>query len=92
VIPGNGIYAASVKIAGKLWPAVVSIGVRPTFGGEYRTIEAYIMNFDENIYDIWIEVEFVEFIRKEIKFDSVEELIKQMHHDVESSRLILDRN
>ena len=92
VIPGNGIYAARTKIAGRLWPTVVSIGVRPTFGGEYRTIEAYIMDFNENIYDLWIELEFVEFIREEIKFDSVDELIKQMHHDVEASSLILDRN
>tara|TARA_Y100001001_G_C7774837_1_gene226739 strand:- start:223 stop:576 length:354 start_codon:yes stop_codon:yes gene_type:complete len=92
VIPGNGIYAARTKISGKLLPTVVSVGVRPTFGEGYRTIEAYIMDFDENIYDVWIELEFVDFIREEIKFDSVEGLIKQMHHDVESSRLILDRN
>jgi riboflavin kinase / FMN adenylyltransferase len=85
VVPGHGVYAA--------WahghPAAVSVGVRPTFdtGRELR-IESYLLDFDGDLYGQTLRVAFIERLRGEKSFDSVDDLVAQMHRDVEQTREI----
>lgn len=83
VIPGHGVYAA---FANGL-PAAVNVGVRPTFeSGRGVLIETYLIDFDEDLYGQNLRVAFVARLRGEKRFPSVEELISQMHRDVEDAR------
>ncbi len=83
VRPGFGIYAC--RAGGHA--AAVSIGVRPTFGDELRPlIEAYLLDFDGDLYGQSLTLEFVERLRGEVAFDSVEDLVTQMRRDVERTR------
>jgi riboflavin kinase / FMN adenylyltransferase len=85
-IPADGIYAGWAVLRDKRLPAAISVGTNPTFEGRQRTVEAYILDFDEDIYGVELGVEFVERLRGMEKFDSVEDLITQMGVDVEQTR------
>lgn len=88
-VPANGIYATVISIAGQRHMAATSVGVRPTFGGGERLTEAYILDFEGDLYGQSIELEFVERLRGEVKFDGVEPLISQMKLDVSETRAVL---
>jgi riboflavin kinase/FMN adenylyltransferase len=88
-LPADGVYATVVAVDGAAHPAATNVGVRPTFGGGHRLIEAYILDFEEDIYGEELTVEFVERLRPELKFDSVDELVEQMTEDVAATRNIL---
>ena len=86
VCPGHGIYAA--------WahghPAAVNVGVRPTFDtGRGLLVEAYLIDFDGDLYGQTLRVAFVERLRGERRFDSVDALVDQMGQDVEQARRVL---
>lgn len=82
LVPGDGVYAVRVTVRGKQYNAMMNIGVRPTVtAGLQHTIEAHILGFDEMIYDERVEVAFVKRIRNEKKFESVEQLVKQIEQD-----------
>src|SRR4051794_28076317 len=84
-IPGHGVYAA---FASGL-PAAVGVGVRPTFEtGRGVLIEAYIIDHDEDLYGKNLRVAFVERLRGERRFASVEELVAQMNRDVEEAKVV----
>jgi riboflavin kinase / FMN adenylyltransferase len=85
-IPADGIYAGWAVLHDKRLPAAISVGTNPTFEGRQRTVEAYILDFDEDIYGVELGVEFVERLRGMEKYDSVEDLITQMGVDVEQTR------
>lgn len=90
--PGNGIYAAWAYLPGERspWPAVISIGVRPTFGqGARRQVEAHLLDVTMDLYGVQLRLDFVAWLRAELRFDSVEALINQMNADREQSRQIL---
>ncbi|HEU0027883.1 MAG TPA: riboflavin kinase [Ktedonobacterales bacterium] len=93
IIPANGIYAARVRLPGEdapRHPAVVSIGVRPTFGeGNHRQIEAHLLDATFDLYGASIAIAFVTWLRSELRFDSVEALIARMDMDSEQSRRLL---
>jgi riboflavin kinase/FMN adenylyltransferase len=83
VTPGHGIYAA--RADGSC--AAVSIGVRPTFGtGRAVLVEAYLIDRDVDLYGKRLRIEFLERLRGERRFDSVDALVKQMNRDVEDAR------
>jgi riboflavin kinase/FMN adenylyltransferase len=85
VCPGHGVYACLAD--GR--PAAVSIGVRPTFKtGRGELIEAYILDFDADIYGETLRIEFLDRLRGERRFDSSQALVAQMHRDVERTREI----
>jgi riboflavin kinase / FMN adenylyltransferase len=95
-IPADGIYAgwlASLDTDGtelERWPAAISVGTNPTFDGSDRTVEAYALDRDDlDLYGVHVAVEFAERIRGQIRFDSVDDLITQMHQDVAAARQIL---
>ncbi|MEP6895878.1 MAG: riboflavin kinase, partial [Chloroflexota bacterium] len=91
VIPAGGIYACWAYVRNKRYAAAVNIGTNPTFTPEKQTmsVEAYLLDFDAEIYDETVVLEFVERLRDELKFDSVETLIEQIGRDVEQTRELL---
>ena len=83
VCPGHGVYAA---FADGL-PAAVNVGVRPTFEtGRGLLVEAYLIDFDGDLYGRTLRIAFISRLRGERRFAGVEELIAQMHRDVEAAR------
>lgn len=83
VCPGHGVYAARADGA----CAAVNVGVRPTFGtGRGVLVEAYLLDQDIDLYGHVLRVEFLARLRGERRFDSAEELVAQMHKDVELTR------
>jgi riboflavin kinase/FMN adenylyltransferase len=88
--PKNGIYAVTVEHDGTLYRGVANIGYSPTFNDHIFTIEVHLLDFDKNIYDENIRINFIQHIRDEIKFESVEALSKQIRSDVEQARIILN--
>lgn len=89
LIPATGVYACFARVREQVHPAAVNVGVRPTFGGEELLIEAFILEFSEEIYGEEMTVEFVEYLRPELRFDDVDSLVDQMGEDVARSRDIL---
>ena len=91
-VPGNGIYAAWAHAGRGRLMAAASIGTRPTFDEEERTIEAFILDFDDDLYDQEIRLEFVQRLRDEVRYDSTQELKDQMARDVDQTRSILQES
>lgn len=89
LIPPNAIYASRVEISGQTYGGATSIGFRPTFGGNTLTVEAFILDFDRDLYDKLITVWFVQRLRAEKRFATVPALQQQMTRDVENARRIL---
>jgi riboflavin kinase / FMN adenylyltransferase len=88
-VPADGVYAAWVTVRGSRHPAVVNIGVRPTFGVSQRTIEAHVLSFDDDIYGESLTLHFVDRIRAERRFGSVDALRSQIAADRDRAAAIL---
>jgi riboflavin kinase/FMN adenylyltransferase len=93
VTPAHGVYAAHATTDdGATHAAAVSIGVRPTFvTGRGELIEAYLLDFEGDLYDRPLELAFLKRLRGEKRFASVEALVEQMARDVEDARTICAR-
>ena len=84
LIPSVGVYAVSVHVNGQKYKGMLNIGHRPTINnGNDLSIEVHILDFQGDIYHQKIRIEFVDFLRPEMKFNSVDELISQMQKDKE---------
>lgn len=82
VVPGNGVYAVWAEVFGKSYMGMCNIGTRPTVAdSNERTIETYILNFNEDIYGLDLKIKFVGKIRDEKKFTSLEMLKDQLEKD-----------
>lgn len=90
VIPAIGVYACFATLGDETRPAAVNVGFRPTFDGKDLLIEAFILDFDQEIYGETLRLHFVERLRPELKFDSVEALVDTMTDDVARARRILE--
>jgi riboflavin kinase/FMN adenylyltransferase len=104
MVPADGVYAgwlrrvrhadgSAVQAADpdRVLPAAVSIGTNPTFDGLQRRVEAYVLDrTDLDLYDEVVVLELVERLRPTLRFDSVDDLLVQMHADVEKVREVLD--
>lgn len=96
-IPSNGIYACWAKLGNdtssslSVFKAAVNIGFNPTFTPDKKSVnvEAYLLDFDRDIYDENLQLEFVARLRDELKFDSVEALVMQIKQDVKQARVLL---
>lgn len=82
-IPANGVYSAWATVGGETFKAMLNIGFRPTIDGEgkRRTIEAHLLDFDRDIYGEELSLSFVDYIRKEQRFDGLEALAGQLRKD-----------
>lgn len=82
-IPKNGVYAGYTYVRGIKYKSVINVGSNPTFGADRITVESHILDFDRDIYGEEISAEFMIRLRDDIKFDSVEMLIKQIKADID---------
>ena len=89
LLPRDGIYALWATVSGQRVPAAASLGVRPTFGGGDRVLEAYLLDWSGDAYGDRIEAAFVKRLRDELRFASAAELSTQIAHDVEETRKAL---
>ena len=86
---GNGIYAVYVNADGKRYKGMMSIGFRPTVDGKKRVIEVNIFDFNKEIYGETIRVYVKKYLRAEVKFDNLEDLVKQIGQDKIDSLKVL---
>ena len=88
VVPMLGVYAVKVykKNSKKPLKAIANLGYRPTFNQKKILLEVHIFNFSGNLYDKYLSVEFIKFIRKEKKFRNVDQLKKQIKNDLKVAK------
>lgn len=91
IMPPNGIYACWAHLGSQKFMAATNIGLNPTFTPERQipSLEAYLLDFDRDIYGETMQLEFVARLRDEIRYTSVDALIKQIHDDVDKTRAML---
>jgi riboflavin kinase/FMN adenylyltransferase len=87
VVPGHGVYAAWAHG----YPAAVNVGVRPTFEtGRGLLVEAHLIGFEGDLYGETLRIAFLDRLRGEKRFESVDELVEQMNRDVEEAGRIAE--
>lgn len=90
VVPGHGVYACLVTAEGATYRACTNVGVAPTFARAESRIEAYLLDFEGDLYGRVVDVGFVERIRGEKRFSGIEELKTQIGLDVEEARRLTE--
>ena len=85
VIPKDGIYKTISVLGDESFSSITSIGNNPTFNEELKTIETYIIDFNQNIYNQKLKIIFIDFIREQIKFDNEQDLVSQMNKDLKKN-------
>ena len=86
ITPPDGVYAVSVDIDKKFFFGVANIGNNPTFSGQFRRIETFILDFNAEIYGKVISIVFIDHIRGEVKFTEVEQLKSRIAEDIEYAK------
>ena len=93
-LPLDAVYSGWLRVcnpSGAAMPAALSVGINETFEAVPRVLEAYVLDRDDlDLYDLEVELEFVEFVRPTLKFDSIEALIVAINDDVSKVRLQLN--
>lgn len=88
-LPADGVYAVRAHAGENAYPAVANIGLRPTFGSEERLLETHLLDFEGDLYEQEIKIDFVDRLRDEVRFPDAEALKVQMAKDVEQAREVL---
>lgn len=89
ILPANGVYATYAWVDGRRRPAATNIGSRPTVNGQNTTIEAHLLDFNQDLYGKTLKLEFVRRLRPEIKFDGLDALKTQIQADIQQTRELL---
>lgn len=92
LLPGDGVYAVYVNLEDQRYPGMANIGKRPTVNGDSHGIEVHIHDFNHNLYDRSLSVDFIQRIREEKRFDSIDALIIQIESDKAKTVKILSKN
>ncbi|MBW4436977.1 MAG: bifunctional riboflavin kinase/FAD synthetase [Pleurocapsa minor GSE-CHR-MK-17-07R] len=90
LLPANGIYAGWVTFEGQSYMAATNVGYRPTFNGDDVTVEAYLLDFDADLYGKELTVTFDHRLREEQRFPDINALISQIRTDVDAARIFLE--
>lgn len=90
IIPPDGVYAVMVEIGGQLVKGACNIGCNPTFNNNCRSIEVFMLDYSDQIYDHSIKLRFVQKLRAEQKFADITELKSAIALDIAKTRIILD--
>jgi riboflavin kinase / FMN adenylyltransferase len=88
-IPADGVYAAWLVRDGERLPSSVSVGTNPTFSGQERRVEAYVLDFSGDLYGERVSLDFVAHLREQRTYTSIEPLIAQIQADVDETRALL---
>jgi riboflavin kinase/FMN adenylyltransferase len=91
LLPQDGVYCGWLRIGDEWHPTAISVGMRPTFGGQDVVVEAFVLDFDGDLYGQNVRCAFVQRLREQRTYASVEPLIAQIAADVQESREILSR-
>lgn len=91
LVPALGAYAGRVRAPEGDFVAALSVGYRPTFGGTQLRVEAFLLDFEGDLYQQRLELRFVRYLHPDIKFASADELVQQLKQDVADTRRIVDR-
>lgn len=91
LIPKNGVYVVQSNIDGNTIFGMMNIGFNPTVNGKKKTIEIHFFDFDQDIYDKKLQIDLIDRLRDEYKFESVEALKEQLAKDKEISLSIIDK-
>ena len=93
VLPKFGIYVCKAHIDGLIWGAVTNVGVRPTFENQSSTptVEAYILEMDQDLYGKQVSLDFIAHLRDEERYTNVQDLVDQIHQDIAMASQVLDR-
>jgi riboflavin kinase / FMN adenylyltransferase len=91
-LPADGVYVCDAEVGGRRYGAVTNIGVRPTFDGTRRKVEAYLLDFVDDIYGEMLRLTPRQRLRGEIKFDGIAALVAQITADVAAARAWLREN
>jgi riboflavin kinase / FMN adenylyltransferase len=92
-VPADGVYAGELIADGQRHPAAISVGTNPTFDGNVRRVEAYVLDRDDlELYGKDVGVDFIARLRGMVRFDDVDDLVAQMADDVERARAVLTRH
>lgn len=89
LIPALGAYAGRARSAEGDFVAALSVGYRPTFGGTQLRVEAFLLDFEGDLYQKRIEIRFVKYLHPDIKFPSLDDLVVQLKRDVADTRRIV---
>jgi riboflavin kinase/FMN adenylyltransferase len=88
-IPADGVYAAELHVRGKTFGAAVSIGTNPTFAGREHRVEAFVLDFDGDLYGERVSLDFVAHLREQRRYEGPEKLVEQIAVDVAETRAAL---
>lgn len=88
VVPKGGVYSTLVEYKGEIYKGITNVGYNPTVNGNKLSIETHVLDFDEDIYGEYFKLHFIRKIREEKKFDSIEDLKRQ----IEKDREIVDKD
>ena len=86
LVPGRGVYVVEAEVLGEKYRGMTNIGLRPTVGGSFTTIETHILDFDEDIYGLPLRITFLRRLRDEVHFPSLEALTRQLEKDRDCCR------
>jgi len=89
-LPADGVYATWAYIDDKAYQSVTNVGKCPTFGGSQRTVEVYVLDYHNDLYGHNLKIDIMERLRSEKKFDTTDELKKQIAEDIKQGRAILN--
>lgn len=88
MLPAFGVYATILNTPNGRYPSVTNIGLRPTFAGLQARIEAHVLDMQIDLYDQYVTLELVDYLRPEQKFAGIDALIQQIQHDANQARVI----
>jgi riboflavin kinase/FMN adenylyltransferase len=91
LVPALGAYAGRVRAPEGDFVAALSVGYRPTFGGTQLRVEAFLMDFEGDLYQERLELRFVKWLHPDITFPTPDDLVRQLKKDVEDTRRIVGR-
>jgi riboflavin kinase/FMN adenylyltransferase len=89
LVPGEGVYLVAFSVLSSSGHGLMDIGRRPTFGDFRLSVEAYLLDWDRDIYNQSLSVELLRYLRPDAAFPTVEDLVKQMHEDVARARSLI---
>jgi riboflavin kinase/FMN adenylyltransferase len=84
LVPAHGVYAAWATVRNnEPNRAAVNIGIRPTFGKDQLSVEAHLLDFDDDVYGESMQLDLIDRVREEVRFDGIDALVAQIHADVQ---------
>jgi riboflavin kinase/FMN adenylyltransferase len=89
IIPKEGVYAVIAEVSGRVFPGACYIGKSPTLGLNRFSVEVHIIGFNDDLYGQKVTISFIDFLRDDIKFESIEKLKNQIAEDIKKAKILI---